>query len=82
MSIMEISIDSEKCPVPAECRICLRICPQAIFKLIPTKVEKFKPTDDKDWGLEVWFRDACVGCMDCVKACPKAAIRVKVISTP
>lgn len=80
MSLMQITIDSNRCQVPIECRKCAIICPQAVFRFMPAKVERFKPTEAKDWVLYVGFRAACVGCMDCVKVCPEKAIRVKVVT--
>ena len=71
-----IRIDREKCKAPFECKKCLQICPQAVFAVVPTKVERFKETDPEDYEVEAVFRDKCVICMDCVKACPRNALKV------
>lgn len=80
MSLVEITIDTRRCQVPVECRKCLTVCPQAVFRIKPLRVEKFKETEPQDWGLRVGFRDACVVCMDCVKICPQKALKVKVLA--
>lgn len=77
MGLMDVKIDNEKCKVPAACRKCLAICPQAVFKLHLGKVEKYKLSPDEDWHLEAWYWTKCSGCMECVKICPLDAIRVK-----
>ncbi len=71
-----IEIDKEKCIAPFDCKICLQVCPQAIFAVAPTKVERFKETDPEDYEVQAVFRDRCVVCMDCVKACPAEALKV------
>jgi NADH-quinone oxidoreductase subunit I len=81
MSLMEITIDREKCKVPAACGKCLAICPQAVFKLHLATIEKFKEAQDEDWHLDAWYWTKCSGCMECVKICPLDAIRVKVRKT-
>jgi len=75
--IPKIEIDYEKCTTPYECKICLQICPQAVFAVVPTKIEHFKENDPEDYEVQAVWRDKCVVCMDCVKACPKGALKVK-----
>jgi len=72
-----IEIDKKKCITPFECKKCLQICPQAVFAVVPTKVERFKESDPEDYEVEAVFRDKCVVCMDCVKACPSNALKVE-----
>ena len=74
----QIAIDKEKCITPYDCKRCLQICPQAVFAVAPTVVERFKETESANYEVQAVFRDKCVVCMDCVKVCPKGAIRVKV----
>jgi NADH-quinone oxidoreductase subunit I len=76
--IPQIEIDKNKCPTPYECKKCLQICPQAIFAVAPTKVERFKETAPEDYEVQAVFMDKCVLCMDCVKVCPTGAIKIKV----
>jgi len=77
MILMEITIDHEKCKVPASCRKCLEVCPQAVFKMHLAKIEKYTEAEDKDWHLDPWYWPSCSGCMECVKKCPLNAIKVK-----
>lgn len=72
-----IEIDKKKCMTPFECKKCLQICPQAVFTVVPTKVERFKESDPEDYEVEAVFRDKCVVCMDCVKVCPSNALKVE-----
>jgi NAD-dependent dihydropyrimidine dehydrogenase PreA subunit len=72
-----IEIDKKKCTIPFECKKCLQICPQAVFAVAPTKVERFKETDPENYEVQAVFRDKCVVCLDCVKMCPTGALRVK-----
>jgi len=72
-----IEIDRSKCTTPFECKRCLQVCPQAVFAVAPTRVERFRETDPEDYEVQAVFRDKCVACMDCVKVCPKDALRVK-----
>jgi NAD-dependent dihydropyrimidine dehydrogenase PreA subunit len=73
----KIEIDHDKCTTPYECKICLQTCPQAVFAVVPTKIERFKENDPEDYEVQAVWRDKCVVCMDCVKACPKGAVKVK-----
>lgn len=77
MAGMDVIINKKKCTVPAKCRKCLAICPQAVFKLHVGRVEKYKIVADEDWRLDAWYWPSCSGCMECVKICPLKAIKVK-----
>ena len=79
--IPQIEIDKNKCPTPYECKKCLQICPQAVFAVAPTKVERFKETAPEDYEVQAVFKDKCVLCMDCVKLCPTGAIKIKARSS-
>lgn len=72
-----IEIDKKKCITPFECKRCLQVCPQAVFAVAPTKVDRFKETDPQYYDVEAVFRDKCVVCMDCVKVCPTNALKVE-----
>lgn len=74
----KIEIDHKLCVTPYQCKICLQICPQAVFAVMPTKIERFRETDPEDYEVVPVFRDKCIVCMDCIKACPQGAIKVKV----
>ena len=74
----QIIIDKTKCITPYECKKCLQICPQAVFGVAPTRVERFKETSPEDYEVQAVFRDKCTVCMDCVKVCPTGAVKVKV----
>jgi NADH-quinone oxidoreductase subunit I len=80
MSMVDIAIDRQRCPVPLDCRKCITICPQAVFELIPTNLRRFEEVARQDWVLRVRYRPDCVACMDCVKVCPQKALKVKVQS--
>jgi len=71
-----ITIDHQKCTSPLECRACMIACPTAVLVARPTKVEKFKEADPRDFRLYAAYRPACTGCFDCVRACPVGAIGV------
>ncbi len=73
----QIEIDKEKCNSPFECKSCLQICPQAVFVVAPTKIERLKETEPENYEVQAVFRDKCTVCMDCVKVCPAGAIKIK-----
>jgi len=73
-----IDIDPRKCHTPFKCKKCLQVCPQAVFMVVPTRVERFKETDPEDYEVQAVFRDKCVVCMDCVEVCPTHALKVEV----
>ena len=75
--LMEILIDREKCKVPMNCRKCLQICPQCVFKFHATGIKKFEKIPLENWKLHVSFPDLCAGCMECVKICPEHALKVR-----
>jgi NAD-dependent dihydropyrimidine dehydrogenase PreA subunit len=76
--LMEIHIDHDKCKLPVNCRKCLQICPQCVFKLHPTHIRRFVEIPPEDWELHISFPDLCSGCMECVNICPERAIKVRV----
>ena len=79
VKFQNVQVDDSKCTTPFNCKICLEICPQAVFYLRPVKMEKFKETDKTEPGsytLKPLFRDKCTACNQCVEACPVGAIRI------
>lgn len=74
----KIEIDRKKCITPYDCKICLQICPTAVFVVVPTKIDRFKETDPENYEVVAVFRDKCVACMQCVKTCPQKAIKIEV----
>jgi len=77
MVLKKIAIDRQKCTTPFACKICLQVCPQAVFTVWPAKIEKFKETDAREpgaWKLLPNYADKCTGCNDCVELCPLQAI--------
>ncbi|MFH1941819.1 MAG: pyruvate:ferredoxin (flavodoxin) oxidoreductase [bacterium] len=75
-----------------QCNQCSFVCPHAVIrpKLIDRNFLKHTPDtfktfkaigkdgDAYDYKLQVFIED-CVGCMDCVNECPKAALEMKPI---
>ncbi|MFH1002949.1 MAG: 4Fe-4S dicluster domain-containing protein [Chloroflexota bacterium] len=76
-----IEIDATRCQTPFHCKKCLRICPQAVFRVSENKIEKGRETDPQEPGayhLEALFLDKCSGCGDCVAICPLGALKIRV----
>lgn len=74
-----IKIDRDKCTTPFDCKICIRLCPTAVFSVMTVKNERGRETDKTQPGnyiLGVAFRDQCTGCMKCAEACPVDALNV------
>lgn len=76
-SIPHVEVDQDKCETPYECKICLQICPQAVFSVVPTQVERLVETNPEGYEVKATFVDKCILCMDCADACPENAIKVK-----
>lgn len=73
----QLTVDLNLCRHPLECGLCLRTCPQAVFKTVPGQVYKFKETPEEEYVLLPYYWMACTGCGECVKICPRGAIRIK-----
>jgi len=71
---IKIEVDASKCGNPMECRKCMRVCPEAVFAAIPTKIKKYQLS--KDFLLFAPFQAACVLCNLCTSVCPNGAIRL------
>jgi NAD-dependent dihydropyrimidine dehydrogenase PreA subunit len=76
---MEIVINKDRCKIPINCRVCLQTCPQCVFQIYPTGIKKFEEIPLENWHLRASYVNLCVGCMECVKACPQKAIRVRTL---
>ena len=74
-----IEINAEKCKTPFDCKGCLAGCPQSVFAVRATKVEKGRETDPTEPGvyaLYAPFTDKCTGCNICIEVCPEDALNV------
>jgi NAD-dependent dihydropyrimidine dehydrogenase PreA subunit len=54
---------------------CQEICPTGVFLAMPRKKLK-DHSIEPDYRIVPRFAYFCNGCMDCVTACPEAAIKV------
>jgi len=75
----DVQIDYSKCTTPFNCKKCLQVCPQAVFSVGTTKIERFKETDKTEPGayrLVPMYRHKCTACNDCVEVCPQNALKV------
>lgn len=79
MVIPKIHVDRNKCLNPLECSKCLRICQQAVFKMKPVKVYKFRETDGAEYELLTPYFAMCTGCNKCVEVCPNSALNIEYI---
>ena len=73
----KIRIDYSKCTQPEECRICLKVCPPAVFNLSFTDKDYHQP---EHWKVVPVFPFLCLNstkCELCVVNCPKQAISIK-----
>jgi len=77
--MIKLEIDHTKCTTPFYCKKCLQVCPQAVFFVRETKVERFKETDPKvpgNYVLTTFYIDKCTGCGDCLTVCPVSALKI------
>ena len=78
----KITVDTEKCTVPFLCKLCLKICPEAVFQVrLPAEkqmsLKENDPRIDGLYVLGVLRRDKCYACMRCVEVCPVDALTVE-----
>ncbi len=84
MPAPKIEIDYAKCTNPMLCKKCLQVCPTAVFEIQTLKMERMRETDPRDpeaFRLDVFYRDRCTACNDCVTVCPVEAITIVVPDT-
>ncbi|HAR95767.1 MAG TPA: ferridoxin [Deltaproteobacteria bacterium] len=60
-NVVTLSFDTSKC---TGCRMCLAVCPRAVFRPLNGKIE-------------VVSRDACIECGACRRNCPSGALSVR-----
>lgn len=77
---MQITIDYSRCRSPLDCAKCAVACPEAVFVMKPTKIEKFKETRSDDYRLFALYDMMCTGCMRCVDVCPENALEIKKVA--
>ncbi|RJP16031.1 MAG: hypothetical protein C4520_18605 [Candidatus Abyssobacteria bacterium SURF_5] len=70
-----IVFNTGKCEHPEECLLCVKACPR---KCIGYMQAETPPAGEapKSWKLVSAFMVTCDLCNDCVKTCPKGAIRI------
>ena len=64
---------------------CVEVCPTDVFEMQKTKVKHplFRLKIIVHGGVQaVPVNDACIGCMECVSACPESAIVVQAGEAP
>ena len=73
---IRMEVDQQKCNNAMDCKICLKVCPQKVFVMLPATYEKYK-LSEKFYVRPVHII-ACTACGICVEKCPKSAIKVLV----
>jgi NAD-dependent dihydropyrimidine dehydrogenase PreA subunit len=74
-----VEIDNRRCEGKAA---CLRVCPTRVFRLdkapkgLPL-LARLKVAAHGGKQAIVFDPEACIGCMQCVEACPEDAIMVR-----
>lgn len=80
-AIAVIKWDGDKCQTPMVCKICLELCPEQVFRSgfwhtgYKRGVE-YSHDEPGQYKINPEWIDRCLGCMECVKHCPKDAIQV------
>ncbi|MGC8875287.1 MAG: 4Fe-4S dicluster domain-containing protein [Chloroflexia bacterium] len=63
---IRIEIDATRCPEPAACGVCTRVCPVDVFRLEGSRLL----TDPEN-------EDECTLCNLCLEQCPQGALRLR-----
>lgn len=74
----KIIIDKEKC---TGCKACAnaQVCPQHVITMVPADATNFIPCSNKDEDDDEVRKICgygCIGCGDCVRACPQGAVDI------
>lgn len=74
----DVSINRDKC---TGCGACANaeVCPQTIIRMIPREATNFIPcsnSNDDDDEVRAMCGFGCIGCGDCVRACPESAVEI------
>ncbi len=78
-----ITINQEKCTIPFMCKMCLQICPEAVFHVTRVmskekRLEEMDPRIDGNFVLSVSRRDKCISCNKCLEVCPVEALKIEI----
>ena len=74
--VIEIEVDKDRCVGALECGICLRACPQGVFRAYPE--HRMKGEICTDWSFAPSYKVLCTGCGICEEACPPGAIIITI----
>jgi ferredoxin len=68
----EISFNMDTCLGAMDCGKCLQACHPHVMRCY-TPIAEGKTSTSKEWIPIATFPSLCTACMECIKACPKAA---------
>lgn len=70
-----IVLDTDKC---VNCRLCTGVCDLS-ERLLDPLLEEARTANEKGESRTLPVSPECYGCMDCVAACPKGALRIETL---
>jgi len=73
---LKIKIDYSLCSDPTDCLACIRACPLGVLFKAPINDPKDPGTPPKGYKIVPLYDKICNGCGECVKVCPKNAIKL------